>query len=89
MNLSTLTRQVALRQPDHPALLWEGAQLSYAGFEDQVARICVGNLARLGPGAQHRGLGLDQVLQRPGQHIAQDRRARNQRADNRANNKRC
>ena len=54
MNLSTFTRQVALRQPDHPALLWEGAQLSYAGFEDQTARIAGGLIHRhgLAPGAR-------------------------------------
>lgn len=54
MNLSAFTRQVALRQPDHPALLWEGAQLSYAGFEDQTARIAGGLIDRFGlaPGAR-------------------------------------
>ena len=54
MNLSTYTRQVALCQPDHPALLWEGAQLSYAGFEDQTARIAGGLVRRhgLAPGAK-------------------------------------
>lgn len=54
MNLSTYTRQVALRQPDHPALMWEGAWLSYAGFEDQVSRIAGGLMRRhgLAPGAR-------------------------------------
>ena len=48
MNLSTYTRQIALQQPDHPALHWEGAHLSYAGFEDQTARIAGGLMARHG-----------------------------------------
>ncbi len=54
MNLSTFTRQIALAQPDHPALHWEGAQLSYAGFEEQVSRIAGGLIARHGlePGAK-------------------------------------
>ncbi|MEL7469936.1 MAG: AMP-binding protein [Pseudomonadota bacterium] len=54
MNLSIGLQQVALRQPDHPAILWEGAQLSYAGFEDQVARIAGGLRDRHGlqPGAR-------------------------------------
>ncbi|MEM9060885.1 MAG: AMP-binding protein [Pseudomonadota bacterium] len=42
MNLSIGLHNVARLQPDHPAIIWEGASLSYAGFEDQVARIAGG-----------------------------------------------
>ncbi|MEM7683338.1 MAG: AMP-binding protein [Pseudomonadota bacterium] len=54
MNLSIGLQQVALRQPDHPAILWEGAQLNYAGFADQVSRIAGGLRDRHGlqPGAR-------------------------------------
>lgn len=48
MNLSDYTSQIALRQPDHPAIIWEGAHLSYAGFEDQVSRIAGGLVVRHG-----------------------------------------
>ena len=54
MNLSIYTRTIALAQPDHPALIWEGAHLSYAGFEEQTARIAGGLIRRHGlvPGAK-------------------------------------
>jgi long-chain acyl-CoA synthetase len=39
MNLSLGLAQIARRKPDNPAILWDGGRLSFAGFEDQVARI--------------------------------------------------
>ena len=39
MNLSLGLAQIARRTPGNRALLWDGGELSYAGFEDQVARI--------------------------------------------------
>ncbi len=48
MNLSLGLAQVARRAPQRRALLWEGGELSYAGFEDQVARIAGALRARHG-----------------------------------------
>ncbi|MFQ5565439.1 MAG: AMP-binding protein, partial [Paracoccaceae bacterium] len=39
MNLSIGLAQIARRAPDNPAILWDGGELGYGGFEDQVARI--------------------------------------------------
>ncbi|MEM1163314.1 MAG: AMP-binding protein [Pseudomonadota bacterium] len=48
MTLASHLLTVAARQPDHPAILWEGAQLSYAGLADQVRRIAGGLINRHG-----------------------------------------
>ena len=48
MNLSLGFQSQAQFQPDQPAILWEGAQLSYAGMEGQVARIAGGLIHRHG-----------------------------------------
>jgi len=39
MNLSLGLAQIARRSPGDSAILWDGGDLSYGGFEDQVARI--------------------------------------------------
>ena len=51
MNPSASLRQQALAQPDHPAILWDGGQLSYGAFEAQVARMAGGLVHQLSPGA--------------------------------------
>ncbi|HET7408915.1 MAG TPA: AMP-binding protein [Paracoccaceae bacterium] len=52
MNLSMGLAQVAARQPDAPAILWEGGSLSYGEFEDRVARIAGALRARVEAGGR-------------------------------------
>jgi long-chain acyl-CoA synthetase len=54
MNLSLVSQAMARAHPDRPAITCEGASITYAQFEDQVARIAGALLRRhgLGPGAR-------------------------------------
>lgn len=42
MNIAAAIHAIARRQPDHPALIWEGGTLGYGALDDQVARIAGG-----------------------------------------------
>lgn len=48
MSIANAVIAVAARQPDHPAILWEGGRLTYAALADQVERIAGGLMMRHG-----------------------------------------
>ncbi|MDG1971897.1 MAG: AMP-binding protein [Paracoccaceae bacterium] len=48
MSIANAVLAVAARQPDHPAIVWEGGRLTYSGLADQVDRIAGGLMTRHG-----------------------------------------
>ena len=60
MNLSMSLKQVALRFPQNPAITTDAGTLTYAQFEDGVARIAGGLIERLAlPRASHVGIAME------------------------------
>ncbi len=48
MSIANAVFAVAARQPDHPAIVWEGGRLTYSGLAGQVDRIAGGLITRHG-----------------------------------------
>ncbi len=60
MNLSMSLKQVALRFPQNPAITTDAGTLTYAQFEDGVARIAGGLIERLAlPRGSHVGIAME------------------------------